>query len=329
MKKINRHSIISSLVKLTIIILFISSFTAVFGSQEALTSVSAITGILIFFYVPLNLSVKTGALVTGGSFFILGLLASLNLFLPIGLSLIINLLSIFLMICLFGRPFAYKLYVPYILLYIFASTTSPLEFKLSIRIAALAFSALIITGIYYFRHQKSSGTETLKSMLTIKSIPHEILHVAFTMAVGISLTLLVSQILHFEKAMWICMTIMSLSQIETQIFKDRFKQRMFGSLVGIVVYGILFSLLVPSHLHLPLTLFLAFVYNFLDDYFLQVILITVNALYAANVIWQFNVASINRLLFILIGSLIVYALTRFVKSSYPQRLLNLIPNKSN
>ncbi|WP_314208426.1 hypothetical protein [Vagococcus salmoninarum] len=52
MKKINRQSIMSSLVKLIIIILFISSFTAVFGSQEALTSVSAITGILIFFMSP-------------------------------------------------------------------------------------------------------------------------------------------------------------------------------------------------------------------------------------------------------------------------------------
>ncbi|QIL46775.1 hypothetical protein G7081_06700 [Vagococcus coleopterorum] len=306
MKDITRKSLLINLIQTIGLILFINFSTQLFGAQEALTSVAAVTAILMFIYIPLPTSGLDGTLLTSIGFFTCGTLASLNLVLPVLIMLPINIISILALMLLFGRPFQYKFYMPFILVYIFSSTTEVANFKLSTRLLYLSVASVIIAIIYFARYFKQKNEQHL---LRLNNCSQELRHASLVISLGVSIALLAIDFFDITKGMWICMTIMSLTQIESHHTKTRFKHRIIGSLMGTMIYLIIFSWLVPSQFHIIVVLLAAYIYSFIDDYIIQMIFITMNVLYAAGEIFSFNEAFITRISFILLGSILVAVLT--------------------
>lgn len=322
MKEITKQSLIFNLIQTICIIAFISLCTQVFGQQEALTSVATVTTLLMFFFIPLPTSGIEGTLLTSIGFFSFGLLASLNLVLPGLIMLPINMISILTLMLVFGHPFQYKYYLPFILLYIFSSTTEVADFNIKTRILYLAISSLMIAIVYYSKHHH---TKDAPHLLQKSNLSQKLRHAALVLSLGASISLFLIDHFNITKGMWICTTVLSLTQIESEHSKLRFKHRIIGSLVGTITYLLIFSVIVPSKFHMIAVLLVGYVYSFVEDYFIQIIFITMNVLFAAREIFTFGEAFATRLTFILLGSILfasISYLLNYLKSSNNKRSLS-------
>lgn len=148
----------------------------------------------------------------------------------------------------------------------------------------------------------------------------------FKMSLGVSLALFFGKLWHLPKAMWIAMTVMSLTQIEKEVTKQRLLQRVSGSLLGILSYLLLFHWLIPASFHLFTVLCLTFIYSFVTHYRLQLIFITINVLYASVLPGNLIATIQHRLLFIALGIIIlmlielsIYGLTQIKNYRYSSK----------
>ena len=300
MKEITKESLVKNLIQTIGIIAFITMWTQVFGQQETLVAVAGMTGLLMRLHLSLPTSFKEGILASSVGFFIFGSIASLNIIVTTPLFFVVNLVSITALMFLFGTPFQYKHYMPYILVYIFAATTPAEGFNVQTRIVSLGIMGLCLGGVYWVKHQKTRTTPP--ALLDTAKWQPDLMKVSLTMSLGISIVLLAQQQIHFPRAMWICMTIMSLTQMERSVSKERFKKRLLGSTLGMIGYILLFEMLIPVEFQYILVFVLTYIYSFAEDYLIQVIFITFNVLYAAQVTWPLGTAFVTRIGFILVGS---------------------------
>ncbi|MDF0480377.1 FUSC family protein [Vagococcus sp. PNs007] len=320
MKEISKQTIIYNLIQIIFIVLFISISTTLFGQQEQLTAVAAVTGLLMFYYVPLPINPKAGSLLVSLPWPIIGLvsyLASLNSW----AGFILNFTTLFILTLLMGKPFHFKYYIAYTLLYIFSATSIESNFNLSKRIIYLSLVGIISFITYLVKHRQTQNDTPLKTMIKEALNDTPLIHFSIKMSLGISLVLLIASLNFFDKSMWICMTVMSLTQLDSNVMKKRMLHRTFGTLIGIVCYLILFRFIVPTHYAIYLTLILGYVYTFIEDYFIQIIFITMNALFAAQAIWPTSGAVIHRVSFILIGACLV-AILHFISHSFSKASKN-------
>lgn len=305
MKEITRQTLLINLLQTIGIILFISLSTTIFGKQEGLTAVATVTALLMFLYLPMPCQSFQGTLATSLGFLFFGTIASLNLMVSPLLMLPINLLGITLLMLLFGQQFLYKFFMPYILVYIFAATTDIPDFSFPRRLAYLLVSSVLIAFIYYFRYRQHTDKTPFFQK---KNLTWALLQPALLMSVGISLALYLSQVFHLEKGMWICMTVMSLTQLHPSETTRRFKGRLIGTLLGTFTYLLFFSYLIPESYHLLFVMVSAFIYAFIENYVIQLIFITMNVLYASKELFSLDVALYQRFSFIILGSIIVFSL---------------------
>lgn len=310
MKAITPRSLIINLIQTLAIILFISLSTHFFGQQEALTSVATITALLMFLYIPLPTHPLQGALATSSAYMLGGSIASLNLLIHPLIALPLNILTITALMILFGQQFQYKFFMPYTLIYIFASTTEVPDFSISQRLSYLALSSILIGLLYYSRYRTKSDE---RPFFKLSVLTPKLFQTALMMSLGISAALLLTHSLHLSKGMWIAMTVMSLTQLHPEETKQRFRFRLLGTVSGTILYVLLFTVLVPEHYHIWLVMIAAYIYAFVDNYFIQLIFITMNVLYASKELFTFNDAFMQRLGFILLGSLIVFSLLTLTK----------------
>lgn len=300
MKAMTKESLVKNLIQTLGIITFITIWTRVFGQQETLVAVAGITGLLMGLHLSLPTSFKEGILASSVGFFVFGSIASLNIIVATPLFFVVNLASIVALMFLFGTPFQYKHYMPYILVYIFAATTPTEGFSLQTRLLSLGVMGFCLGIVYWMKHKKTKTT--VPTLMDIAKWQPELMKVSLTMGLGISIVLLVQQQTHFPRAMWICMTIMSLTQMDRSVSKERFKKRLLGSAFGMIGYILLFEMLVPVEFQYILVIVLTYIYSFAEDYLIQVVFITLNVLYAAQVTWPLGTAFVTRMGFILVGS---------------------------
>ena len=318
MKEINKKTIVYNLMQIIFIVVFISISTTLFGQQEQLTAVAAVTGLLMFYYVPLPINPKAGSLLVSLPWPIVGLisyLASLNSW----AGFILNFTTLFVLTLLMGKPFHFKYYIAYTLLYIFSATSVTADFDLANRLVYLSLVGIISFVTYYIKHHQTQNDTPIAIMIreALNDIP--LIQFSLKMSLGISLVLLITSLKYFDKSMWICMTVMSLTQLDSTVMKERMVYRTFGTLIGIVCYLLLFQFIVPTHYAIYLTLILGYIYTFIEDYFIQIIFITMNALFAAQAIWPTSGAILHRISFILLGACLV-AILHFISHRFSKVL---------
>ncbi|MCF6515590.1 hypothetical protein GSH19_05410 [Lactobacillus sp. S2-2] len=310
MTKLTKKNITTNFIQIIVIFIYINLLTSLFGMQESLTGVALITALLMFINIPLQLSPKKASLMVSTSFLLYGTIATLNLIVPFYLMIPINLISIYTLMCAYSNNFKYKIFMPFILLYIFDSTTDMNNFNLKNRFLCLLLTSVLL-GIVYFIKNKNDANNVQSPHVKLES--H---YVSILMSVGISLSLIIINCFHLSKGMWICMTVMSLTQISVNTTKQRLLRRIMGTITGILIYFVIFSILIPVQYHLYLILILAFVFSFIKNYFVQIIFITFNVMYSTENLFSLNQAILQRISFIILGCLIVTVITYLIKNIF-------------
>lgn len=306
-KLFDKKKLIGNLIMMLAIIVFISIFSKFFGSANTLVGVTIITAALMFSAMDVSIKFKDAIASIIIVFTLMGVtsyVSMLNAFWGIPL----NFISVFIIVYIFSNKVENKAYLPFMLCYVFMQG-SPIRGmnEFIIRIAALFIGSIIVALVYYFTHKKAKDDDkrSIKEMFTTafdkKSIQANF---ALRMAIGITIAMFIGSYFGFEKGMWISATVLSLTQPYYEQTKERIPQRIFGTVIGAIAFIVIFYFIVPKSLDSMVVLILSYIYMFVKPYKYQMIFVTLNALSAAMILFDFTVSVPMRIVFMLVGVVI-------------------------
>ncbi|WP_230203635.1 FUSC family protein [Bacillus massiliigorillae] len=128
----------------------------------------------------------------------------------------------------------------------------------------------------------------------------------YAMRLGIMITLaaFITDYFQLELGRWMIFTLFSVTQPYSEQAKYRFSERVIGTLIGAVIFGILFSIFTDATSRSMLILVFGYLNSYAVAYRNIVITVTVCALGTAALVSDPNIVTIERVLYVLIGVVI-------------------------
>lgn len=315
--KITVKKLVGNLILIVAIVAFVALYTKIFGSENNLIGVCAITAMLMFINVHLSLKLNEAILTTIGTFVFMGISTQISSINPF-LGFVVNFISIFIISYLVTNRTETKAFLPFVLCYVFVEGTPITWSQLPARLAALLVGGILISLVYYVSHRKKDDSDHMNISEMIKTMDKDSLQFNFSlrMALAVSLAMLLGSIMGVEKSMWISLTAMSITQPHYDDTKTRVKERFFGTLIGSAIFIILFSYIFPAKYTSVVLLLLSYVYTFIDQYRIKMIFITMNALGAAMILFNTSESIPMRIAFIVIGICIALVVNKVIYRRY-------------
>lgn len=284
--------------------IFINLYMTLFGPANTLVGVAIAVAFMTYPSLDMNISPIHMAFLI---FFLLigsGLSSASTLFHP-AIAFLINTSYIIILLLFTSEPSAYKPYMPFLLCFIFCQSVPVQGQELVLRMTGITVCALG-TALYTFLMWKKNGYG--QEPLSLKEqILHSTHHRGFILRLsfGISVAMLLGTVLHIQKPLWISIVVMSLTQIELKDTLLRIKHRTIGTILGILIFIVVFQYLVPPKYVFILVFLIGYINNFIKEYKYTQILNAVNAINASLVMLDTSTAIENRVMCLLCGILIV------------------------
>lgn len=310
---ITKRLMINKLILLIIIIAFVNMFSFLFGTENTLTGVTVITGALMFKDIDLGYNVKESVFITIGLFTFIGIVTYLTSQVGILIGILINLISVFMVIYITSENLQTKVFLPFILLYVFLDGTPIDETQAIMRVVASFIGGVIMALTLYISHYKKQiSKKSIKEDLCKENIDFSSERFRFSvkMAIGISIAILIGRVLNTQKAMWITIAVMSLTQPQHEDSKQRMKERLISTILGAIAFVILFKVLVPQKYFTFVTLSLGYIYTFIYEYKIKMFFVAINALVASMFIFNTPTSIVLRIGFLAIGICVVYIISK-------------------
>lgn len=304
---------------LLFIMAFIGAFTSIFGADNNLIGVTAITAILMFLGRDIGYRTKESVLITIFLFTFIGIITSVSRHLNLVFVFVISLVSIFIIMYLTFQPHIdFKLYLPFMLLYVFLDG-NPVKGSYAPRIIGCIVAGILIALTMYLTTKKKEE----KSELSIKHLIEDKIDVhsdrfifSIKMAIGISVAIIIGRLLNVEKMTWISIVTLSITQSNFSHSKTRIKQRFLSTLLGMLIFVILFEVLqLEKHLGI-VTFILGYIYTFAKDYDVKMIFVAINDLISTMAIYHTPISILTRLILFTIGIIVAYTVSRIIEKKY-------------
>lgn len=323
MKKVNIKTIFKNLFMIACIIISVSLCSAIFGSNNSLTWVGTIVAIMLYWDLNIGINKRQAPIIIFSLFIFTGIanrVAEINLI----LGMIINLISIFSITYLLSSKPEYKAYIPLILIYIFDQSNIAVGKDFYTRMISLALGGLITGIVYYFRHRDlKEEFKSIKEQIKGVDITSPRFIISLRMSIGVSIAILIGTLLGIQRTMWISISVMSLTQLEFETTKERFKHRIIYTIIGAVAFVLLFQVLIPEKYDALASIVLSYIYTFIESYKHKMIFITVSALSASMVIFDTTTAIATRIILIILGCILAILINKIDL----QKPMLLIKNK--
>ena len=140
--------------------------------------------------------------------------------------------------------------------------------------------------------------------------------VRFTYAVRLAITItiaaFISDYFELEQGRWLLYTIFSVTQPYAELAKARFSARIAGTLIGIVIFAVLFTIFTDTTSRSMLILLFGYLNSYAVEYRNVIITVTVCALGSAALISDPNVVTIERIIYVLAGVILGMIANRFI-----------------
>lgn len=323
MKKVNIKTIFKNLFMIACIIISVSLCSAIFGSNNSLTWVGTIVAIMLYWDLNIGINKRQAPIIIFSLFIFTGIanrVAEIN---PI-LGMIINLISIFSITYLLSAKPEYKAYIPLILIYIFDQSNVAIGKDFYTRMISLALGGVITGIVYYFRHRNvKEEFKNIKEHIKDVDITSPRFIISLKMSIGVSIAILIGTLLGIQRTTWISISVMSLTQLEFETTKERFKHRIIYTIIGAVTFVLLFQVLIPEKYDALASIVLSYIYTFIESYKHKIIFITVSALSASMVIFDTTTAIATRIILIILGCILAILINKIDL----QKPMLLIKNK--
>ncbi|MGL5152496.1 MAG: FUSC family protein [Clostridium sp.] len=247
LKKKYKMALISKTVLCVIFcMIFVTPFSNLFGSENSIVGVIGVILLLTFRFSNLDFNVKQSALtlfLVFVSLIFLPLIAAISN--PI-LGAIINFISILglTLVCCHNVLYSNQsvIVLSYLLLYGNPVMGSELIIKRGI---ALVVAGLIVSVIFYIRNRKLEFENTFLTVLKDFNFNDDRSKWQLKLAFGISLAMLIGQLLGIPRVMWIGFTCMSIIQPLKEKLQERLVIRPFFCIVGCIVFFVTY-LVIPD-----------------------------------------------------------------------------------
>ncbi len=295
---------------------FIAIFQTLFGMEHTLAAVALGVGITMLPFYDYGIRPSAIAFIIPVVYIGSGLAAQ-AVFLSPALAFLIDFLFVFLLMSLIGEPIRIQPYISFLLCFVFCQATPASRAEFLPRFYTLALgSLLIVLATLFWWRRKGFGREgrMLKEQV-FASWNH--IDLILRMSLGLAAAMLVGSLLGLRKPLWISIVVMSLTQLEFHDTVVRIKNRSLGTLLGIVMFVVVFRLLVPERYAMLMILALGYLSFFTTEYRYKQIVNAVCAINASMVLLDTSSAIANRILCLAGGILIVlscYLLMRGAKA---------------
>lgn len=306
-----RQLTIRKIIRNLLIVAYIFGFCALylwlFGSSNVLIAATIATSTLTMWKASIGIKAPQAVACIVFCYLLVAvgpLISGLNMFLAIP----VNFGCLYLIILLTGQNVLKKLEYNFLAAYIFSESSPATGGNFWIRFAALMCGAVIVGTVYYIAHRKERGQRTIVQVFRDLHIISTRNRFAIRLACGLMLTMLIGDIFHLQYAAWMGMPVLSLSMPFVQDTRKRALHRLIGTLFGGVAFLLLFRFVIPEFLHLWILVALLYLYLFLTDYRIQQMVIAIFSLNGASVFYGADVAIEMRILLLLVGVAIVFAM---------------------
>lgn len=283
---------------------FIMVFQMLFGVENVLPGVAISVGLTMFpdGYIGIKRETMGGVIVilyTGS------VLAAQSTLISPWIAFIINFLFVYLIMNLVCEPNEFKPAISFLLCFIFSQAT-PVSMELFPKrlLGALVGGSLvaIITMIKWKSNDKGDEGRDLKEQILLCRKKRGYI---LRMSLGIASAMFIGMIFHIKKPLWISIVVMSLTQLHFHEIIEKIRHRMFGNIIGVLVFIILFKILIPEEYSFAVVLFLGYISFFTSEYKYKQIVNAVSAINASLVLLDVSEAIENRLFCLIGGALIV------------------------
>ena len=140
--------------------------------------------------------------------------------------------------------------------------------------------------------------------------------VRFTYAVRLGLTITVaafiSDYFELEQGRWLLYTIFSVTQPYAELAKARFATRIAGTLIGIVIFAVLFTIFTDTTSRSMIILFFGYLNSYAVEYRNVIITVTVCALGSAALLSDPTVVTMERIIYVLVGVILGMIANSFI-----------------
>ncbi len=281
-------------------------FSLLFGEANTLVSVAIVVALLAIPMTPIS----TKPLATSALYFLLFTLC--GLFPIIGeiniyLAFFANFIFLYFLIRITSEPFAYMPHITFLLCFIFSQSTQVVEEEFLTRVIQLLFGGVIIFGYSFFRWRKNIDISRISIKEQVKSSSKNQGYI-IRMALGISIAILIGELIGTDKTLWISVVVMSLTQTYEAFSFNKIKSRIIATIFGVGFFIVIIEYLVPTEYILIVILSLGFLGSYLTEYKHKQFINTVSAINASLVLFDTSTAIYNRFLFLFVGIVIVLLL---------------------
>lgn len=291
-------------VRLLFFVLFVSIFQMIFGVENTLAVVAASVAITMYPVMDTGLKPLAMCGVIIGLFLGSGIAAELSVLSP-WLALPVHFLFVVAVMVLCGAPLEIKTFICFLLSFVFCqSTPVPLEEFPKRMLCLLTGSVLTAACTLVWWKHKGYGANgiSIRQQIHLSAKNKGLI---LRMAAGISVAMFTASMLGLKKPLWLSIVVMSLTQLQFNETLTRIKHRAFGTVVGVLVFVVVFQLLVPKEYSMLFILLMSYVSFFTPEYKYKQIVNAVCALNASLVLLDTTTAIENRVLCLLGGIAIV------------------------
>lgn len=161
----------------------------------------------------------------------------------------------------------------------------------------------------YFVKNLVSSIDSLKNNIRKDSLKFTF---AFRGALVTSLGVFIVSLFDITYGKWLVFSLMSIVQPFLDSSKVKGKQRIFGTIIGFLIFEIVFSIVTDTMTRTLIILLVGYLSNYQTNYRNQMVCTTISALGAASIGSNITLLGVERLLFVLIGTLIALYANKFI-----------------
>ncbi|MDD2979874.1 MAG: FUSC family protein [Hespellia sp.] len=281
-------------------VLFINGYNWLCGKENSIVGVVLLMGILILLGADLGYDAGQASICIVGLFAVLAFAPKLSLIHP-AVGAIVNVVSLTVIMIFSGHDLSQSGNLPFTMGYIMLQGYDVTGLAFQKRWISLLVGGIVVAAIYYLVHKKEVQKRTMKDLFQENRIDSTRTQWYIRLVVTLSLVMLIGDLVHFPKTMWIALTVLSLSTPLEAEYKNRMVRRVPATIIGSVVVFTLFEMFVPTQYQIMLILLAGFLSMFITSYFIKTIYNSFSALITAVLMFPADQAVGIRVVANLIG----------------------------
>lgn len=231
-------------------IFFVSIFTKIFGAKNSVAGVVVLLCVMVFRQADLGLKASHSAFIMMGIFGIFAIGPRLSNMVSLWMAFFINTICILGLLILGCHNILMSNHATFVLSYLLLLGNDVSGQDYVMRVYGLAAGGIITAFILYHNHYKIAYKRSFKNLFLEFHLTSARTKWQIRMALGISLAMLVGNIVQIPRVMWIGIAAMSVLQPFSEDLKKRAKARIPGTFMGGALFLVLTQIIPKEYISL-------------------------------------------------------------------------------